>query len=454
MDKILATLYFLTCIVISVVVFPDGAIAVLTLTFFSVIALSIVRGQKSADGIFLQRVFIAGLLLRMIFGAAVHYYDLRSFFGNDATIYDFNGFRLYQLWFENFPADDPTNFRATSLTIPGWGMNYMVGILYTFVGRNILAAQFFCAVVGAATAPIAYACAQKIYGNREVSRTCALMIAIFPAFVIWSAQLLKDGLIIFLLVLSITMVLQLQERFNYVNVLLLVLSLFGILALRFYIFYMIGVAVVGSFVISSSVSAQSIVKRVVAVLVIGLSLTYLGALRNAGENLDQYGNLKQVQKSRQDLSTSESGFGSDQDVSTTEGAITALPVGFTYLMFAPFPWQVSNFRQGMALPEVLLWWAMMPFLVSGLIYTIKQRFRNAIAILLFSVLLTIAYSIFQGNVGTAYRQRTQIQVFLYMFIAVGWTLRRERNENRKMENALAKQEAQRRYEQRQRYLAS
>jgi hypothetical protein len=47
-------------------------------------------------------------------------------------------------------------------------------------------------------------------------------------------------------------------------------------------------------------------------------------------------------------------------------------------------------------------------------------------------MLTLAYSIFQGNVGTAYRQRTQIQVFFFMFIAVGWVLWKEKREDRKL----------------------
>jgi hypothetical protein len=46
-------------------------------------------------------------------------------------------------------------------------------------------------------------------------------------------------------------------------------------------------------------------------------------------------------------------------------------------------------------------------------------------------MLTLAYSMFLGNVGTAYRQRTQIQVFLFMFIAVGWALFREKKEDKK-----------------------
>jgi hypothetical protein len=102
-------------------------------------------------------------------------------------------------------------------------------------------------------------------------------------------------------------------------------------------------------------------------------------------------------------------------------------------MFAPFPWEIANFRQAITMPEVLLWWASFPLLFWGLIYTIKHRLRNAIAVVLFSLLLTVAYSIFQGNVGTAYRQRCQIQVFLFMFIAVGWELRKEKKEIGKIE---------------------
>ncbi len=453
MDRFLAIAGFLLFLFISVAAFPDGVVAMLVATLLAAIALFVIRRYESPDALFLQRIFIIGLLLRLAFGAYIHIYDLRGFFGNDALLYDTLGYRLYLIWFENVPvAGNAFSERAVTLSLPGWGMNYLVGFIYTFIGRNILAAQYFCAVVGAATAPLVYFCSHKIFRNRQVGKTCAVMVAVFPAFVIWSSQLLKDGLIIFLLVLAITMVLRLQEKFDYAAIGLLIFSLGGILSLRFYIFYMVAIAVVGSFVIGSTASSQSIIKRLAAVLLVALGLAYVGALRNAGENLDQYADLQKVQTSRSDLATSESGFGADQNVGTTGGAITALPVGFVYLMFAPFPWQVSNFRQAIALPEVMLWWSMMPFLVVGMIYTIRYRFRNAIAILLFSFILTIAYSIFQGNVGTAYRQRTQIQVFLYMFIAAGWSIRKERKENKKMEHALARARSRRIYEERRRQI--
>ncbi len=76
---------------------------------------------------------------------------------------------------------------------------------------------------------------------------------------------MKDGLIIFLLVLAMTMVLQLQERFNYAALLLLIFSMFGIFSLRFYIFYMVAIAVAGSFIIGLTSSVQSVVRRTLCI---------------------------------------------------------------------------------------------------------------------------------------------------------------------------------------------
>ena len=52
-------------------------------------------------------------------------------------------------------------------------------------------------------------------------------------------------------------------------------------------------------------------------------------------------------------------------------------------------------------------------------------------ILIFTVMLTFAYSVFQGNVGTAYRQRAQLLVFYFIFVAVGFVLIKEKREERK-----------------------
>lgn len=412
--------------------FPEGAAALLVVLSLSIIAVIIFRKFTAEKG-FVTTIFLGALLARLAVGIIIHIFELREFVAGDAITYDQNGSRLVEYWTGQIASDDLAARRAWSTTGPGWGMNYLVGFLYLVLGKNIFAAQSFCAVFGAATAPMIYFCSVKMFNNKRAAKFAAVAVAFFPSFIIWSSQLLKDGLIIFLLVLAMTMVLQLQEKFHYAALLLLIFSIFGILSLRFYIFYMVTIAVAGSFIVGLSSSVESIARRTVVLVLMGFALTYFGVIKTASVDFERYGNLESVQLSRDHLaSTAQSGYSEDIDVSTTAGAISALPQGFAYLMLAPFPWEVANFRQAITLPDVLLWWAMIPLMIYGLWYAIRKRLRSALPVLIFSLMLTLAYSIFQGNVGTAYRHRTQIQVFLFIFVAVGWALRKELKEDTKL----------------------
>lgn len=60
-------------------------------------------------------------------------------------------------------------------------------------------------------------------------------------------------------------------------------------------------------------------------------------------------------------------------------------------------------------------------------------------ILIFTVMLSLAYSVFQGNVGTAYRQRAQLLVFYFIFVAVGCVLMLEKREEKKKQGELEKE---------------
>ena len=88
-----------------------------------------------------------------------------------------------------------------------------------------------------------------------------------------------------------------------------------------------------------------------------------GVSRLASRQFESYGNLQQLQVMRLDASQSaQSGFGQDIDVSTPTGALAAIPLGLTYLILAPFPWQLTSVRQMITLPEMVIWWTSIPLL--------------------------------------------------------------------------------------------
>jgi hypothetical protein len=456
MNKILLVLCFLTAVTVGLVLFPSGATAVLFGTICAALALWSIERLLAAElgkseKLLLRGIFLAGLLLRVWLAVATNVFRLVDFFGGDSTIYDRAGYVLMQTWFGYEVTDKAMKDYVSVSTASAWGMYYFVGGIYSILGRNPLAVQFLNCVLGALTAVLIYFCAQELFRNRRVALWAAALTAFFPSLIIWSSQGLKDCPIVFLLVLAMLAVLRLQERFSYGWITVLIAASVGIFSLRFYIFFAFATAAVGSFILGSQISLRSFVQRLMVIVLFGLALTSLGILQGAQKQVEVFGSLETLQNSRLDQAVSaESGYGRDLDVSTPLGALQALPIGFVYFMFAPFPWEVKNFRQAVTLPEVLLWWATIPLLVSGLIYAVRTRLQATSGILLFTILLTLAYSIFQGNVGTAYRQRSQMQVFYFIFVAAGIVLLWEKRENR----ALLQQMENRRLRARQMHVAA
>jgi hypothetical protein len=269
-----------------------------------------------------------------------------------------------------------------------------------------------------------------------------MAVAFYPSLVLWSSQGLKDGPIVFFLAICILATLKLGQKFSLKYVVVLAVSLLLLLTIRFYVFYMISAAIAGAFLIGmQQISATSFFRQFSAIVLLGLALTYVGVTRSATAQFGEFGDLRRLQRSRSELArTAESGFGKDVDVSSTSGALSTIPMGVLYLLFAPFPWQITSLRQGITLPEMLVWWASTPLLVLGLWFAIKYRLRMISPILIFTAMLTLAYSIFQGNVGTAYRQRAQLLVFYFIFVAVGFVLLKEKREEKKRAKLLGRHE--------------
>src|SRR5689334_3438972 len=389
---------------------------------------------------FLFRVFFVGLLVRIILASVINMGHMEDFFGGDANTYDIFGQSLLQgLYGDGYHMEKYQSFVASGAG--AWGMLYLVAGVYEVVGRNLLAVQLVNASIGAATGIVVYYTAMALFSNKRVAKLAALLVTFFPSLILWSSQALKDGLIILALAISILATLRLMEKITFGWVTVIIVSLLTLLSLRFYIFYMMTAAVAGSFFMGmKTFNAQGFIQRLLAVVAIGLAFTWFGVLQSAGNQFDRFANLKQIQASRQDQAEAGSGFGKDVDISTTEGALTVIPLGIVYLLLAPFPWQFQTLRQSITLPEMIVWWFSFPLLVMGMWYSIKHRLRQVAPIVIFTTMLTLVYSVFQGNVGTAYRQRSQLLVFYFIFVAVGAIIMRERAEQRRLQAKLAKQE--------------
>jgi 4-amino-4-deoxy-L-arabinose transferase-like glycosyltransferase len=408
--------------------FFDGLLAAVVATILNVVVV-IQIGSRSAPGEtrFLARVYSSTVLLRYGLAIFLNVYAANSAFNvtfwGDSESYDVGGAQLARRW-----GGEPVSSAYMLTSVSGYGWVYFVGTVYYLVGRNQLLVQFLNGLLGALTVLVIYAIAARLFDHAS-ARWAALFMAFFPQMVFWSAGMYKDPAILLCIAVCMYAVLRLRERLSAGMIVVFIASELALITLRFYIAYFVAFAGLATFLFTQRRGAAR------SALTYGLLVGLLfGALTLAikRETLEQqasYMNLDRLQITRQDQAMwGSSGFGQEHNVSTPAGALMALPIGLVYLLFAPFPWAISGLRQAMAMPETLVWYALMPAFVRGLAYGVKHRLREILPILVFATTLTAAYAIMQGNVGTAYRQRTQVSMFFFVFMGAGLAQKRRERE--------------------------
>jgi 4-amino-4-deoxy-L-arabinose transferase-like glycosyltransferase len=379
------------------------------------------------EAAFLVRVVAWSLALRFVGSVFVNVYAGSSYsfaemFWGDSYTYDDTGLLLARSW-----SGEILGSPNTRQMVSGWGFGYFVGAVYFAFGQNQLLIQLLNGIISASAILVIYAIARDLYGP-AAARWPALFMAYFPQMIFWSCAMYKDPSILLCIALAMFAVLRLRDRFSMGYVLLFVVAGLYLMSLRFYVFYMVAFAALGSFLFSQrrGLFGSLLTQSVLAVCFVG-AMTF-GVRRETIDQQASYFTLERLQTTRMgQVALGRSAYGAEIDVSTQEGVLTAIPVGLVYLLFAPFPWSVSGLRQVLTLPETLVWYGLMPALLRGLLFTIRTRLRDALPILTFAITLTLAYAVFQSNVGTAYRQRTQITMFFFVFIGVGIELKRQRS---------------------------
>ena len=402
----------------------DGLLALLLAGFLNLLVIYQVRARSEpADTGFLVRIYLWTILLRYSVATALNAFAGDSAFAaafwGDSGSYDTGGYQLALKW-----SGEPITTAYMSRAVSGYGWVYFVGSIYYVLGRNQLFVQFLNGLIGSLTVFVIYALAARLF-DRAAARWAALFMAFFPQVVFWSTGMYKDPLILLCIALAMYAVMSLRERLSLSMIALFVAVEMALITLRFYIAYFVLFAALATFVFAQR---HGIMRMV---LTYGLLLGLLAGVLNIAvqrETLEQqstYMTLERLQTTREDQAMwGRSGYGQEYDVSTPTGALSALPTGLVYLLFAPFPWAVSGLRQALAVPETLVWYALMPAFVRGLSFALKRQLRAILPILVFGASLTAAYALMQGNIGTAYRQRTQITMFFFIFMGVGLAERR------------------------------
>jgi len=273
-------------------------------------------------------------------------------------------------------------------------------------------------------------------------------VAFVPAFIFWSAALYKEGLILLLMGILLYQALQFQRSNNIASLMVVLVCLSAIGSLRFYLFPLLGLVFCAVILfpgrgISGAMLAVRLgvmIPLLGMVALIGVAAFLMvddrasstfGEWKEATQS--QMPNsvedaIRRIDLSRRDLANSRSGYLPDVRLNSIKDTVTFLPKGIAYFLFLPLPWHIGDIRQNMAIPDTALWLLVFyPLFLVGLL-RLSLRDPSGVILLLFPALaMCCLYGLFIGNIGTAYRMRTQVWILLVPFVAIGWETLQGRN---------------------------
>lgn len=401
---------------------------IVLLVFLSLFGVSILRLTKNHhEGLHFQtKLFLSAIGVRFAFSIITYNFGLINILGDE----DGSGWAVGVVHAERW-----SKLQMGILDLPGilaqafyeqnLGYHYMLGGLFFITGfpGRMPAAALNC-FFGAMTVIFTYRLAKSLFSNWSAVRV-GWAACFFPSLIIWSAQTVKEPVVIMLEAVALYACVHLKiSGFSLRYILLCGSAIFLLLPFRFYAAYLAAAAAMIALVIPQIGRRNSSSFRsglLIAMLILPLSVSS-GVLARSQATIETF-DLDRIQRFRAAIATgSGSGVKTSFDLKTPSGLFMGTVVGAAHLLLAPFPWQLGggSLRMLGTVPELLVWyWLFFLGVIPGVKYAIKTKFSEMQPFIFFTLGLGLLYSLMFGNVGLIVRQRAQLLPWLLILAMVG-----------------------------------
>jgi hypothetical protein len=373
---------------------------------------------------FQLRLFLGAYGLRFLMSLVLYAFGLVNLIKDEDGSGWLVGVAFHQEWVDRgIGLVDVPGIVAGAFLSSNKGYYVLLALLYCFIPPSRLPAAAFNCFLGALAIVFAYRTAASLFSN-WVARRVGIWLCIFPSMVMWSAQTVKEPVVILLETVAVYGCIRLRQA--RIPLPYLVMSLTCIVLLipfRFYAAYLAAAALIASSLVPASGRGGLNINAKLGAVLIGGFFVATGLLTHHESQYQHWGSLEHIQRVREYTArTSGSGFNMDVDVQTSGGLGLMVVVGAAHLLLAPFPWQLAtgSVRMLMVAPEVVYWWCLVfRGLIPGLRFALRRRFNDVLPLLVMLIGFGLLYSVTFVNVGLIYRQRAQLMAWLLTFAAVG-----------------------------------
>ena len=380
------------------------------------------RSLPSSQARFIQWTLAWAFGLRVVLSAVFDQIPESRLFHEDADGYEIIATVITNGWRGDGPTMIPNSPERN------FGFVYVLAAVYYLFGRYRMNATIFNSIIGMLNILFVYRIGLLLFHD-AVARRAARMLAFFPSMIIFSSLAIKDPLVSLLICITLYYCIQLRDRFSVRALVGTIIPMLAIYPIRFYLVYILASCVVGTMILSRRGQVLTgFTKQIVLGGCLFVAIAAFGLSAGASKDLDLIFDLQYVSNFRHNMAiTANSGFSADADIRTPMNAILFLPLGITTLLWSPFPWQMTSLRPLIMAPEMIVLWTLIPALFRGVGFAVRAAFREYSPLIIFSLATCVTYALMAGNVGAAVRQRAQIFNVLFLFIALGRTLKIARN---------------------------
>ncbi len=307
---------------------------------------------------------------------------------------------------------------------------YVLGGVYYVFGNQFLIGRLFNLFTHILTGGVIYLLTKNLFENKTATIATILFFSSI-SINIFSIALLREGLLLFFVVLIFLSFNRLEMKINNIYSPLFILAIIYLLNLtyriRSYFIDIIKISLILSIVFFlKKIYSKMEYKKFYDILMLAAIIFFIGMtasnmqdplnklIGNFNEKIGMFDNY------RNELDYGSTKFYEGIDTSTPSKAFRYLPIGITYAILSPFPTHITNFNMLIIFfGETIPWYGLIIFIIIGTAYAIKNHFTESIPILGYSTILLIVLSLLEGNVGNLLRHSIHFKAFLLIFAAHG-----------------------------------
>jgi len=370
---------------------------------------------------FLILVIFFALVFRM--GILFFTSHFSAFNFPDEASYDNFGWLLAQKW---LGGGDFNIIKETSHIQIGY--YYFVAAIYFIFGHEPIMVSLVNIILGILAGLLLYFLSREIF-SEKTAKIVLILSLFWPSIAFWSTQNLKDTLLLFLMAALALLFLKILNRAH--NSLCATVYLLGflicsvaLLSMRAYTFLLFaGSLALGYLIIGfRKFNKRAVFAGILLIVLLSSVVLFLSQFKNLQWNYLTKINLNTLDFIRKSTVLGGSSFGQNIEYRSWGDVLAFLPMGLAYAIFSPFPWQ---FKEGglfkLAVPETILWYLVLFFLIYGIYLAIRSKKLEGWSFIIFIVIAFLTFALFQGNIGSLFRQRAQVWFFGFIFAGYGFS---------------------------------